>query len=366
MGSRHEILAGLSISLTGRFALQGQQALDGIRLWELYVNSHGGIAVGVHGRRPVRLVYYDDQSQVNRAEDNAVRLLQEDRVDVLFGPYGSGSTMAVARVSAEHQKLLWNHGGSSDEIFTRGHRYLVSTPSPASDYLREYPRWLARKAPDLRRICVAHSSRGTFAAQVARGVGEAASAVRVDRVDLVSWNDRPETAESLFRGLTSIGPEVLVLAGSFEGEVRIVQMRDLWPETISEVAAVAAGVQAFSRELDERAEGVVGPSQWEPGLPCEEMQGPDSDWFVRRFQERFGHPPEYTAAGSFAIGLVLVECARLAGSLEDDRLREVAVGLDFNTFYGRFLIDPATGRQIGHAMLLTQWQQGRKVVLPRL
>ena len=150
MSSKQEITVGLSISLTGRFSPQGQQALAGIRLWQSYLHAQGGIACSAHGQLPLRLIYYDDQSRLSRAQQHALRLLREDRVDVLLGPYSSGLTLAVAQVAEEHKKLLWNHGGSSDEIFNRGLRCLVSTPSPASDYLRGMPRWLAKNSPALR------------------------------------------------------------------------------------------------------------------------------------------------------------------------------------------------------------------------
>jgi ABC-type branched-subunit amino acid transport system substrate-binding protein len=175
MKSRQEILVGLSISLTGRFSAQGRQALDGLRLWQSYVNGQDGITIGQAAPRPVRVVFYDDQSRASLARANALRLLRRDCVDALFGPYSSGLTMTVAALAHEQGKLLWNHGGSSDEILIRGWQHLVSTPTPASDYLRDLPGWLERQAPTLRRICIVHSSRGTFASHVARGVAQAAA-----------------------------------------------------------------------------------------------------------------------------------------------------------------------------------------------
>jgi hypothetical protein len=83
----------------------------------------------------------------------------------------------------------------------------------------------------------------------------------------------------------------------------------------------------------------------------------------RNFQQRFACVPEYIGAGSFAMGLVFAECVRGAGTLEDDPLRQAAAGLDFNTFHGNFRLDPVTGRQAGHRVRLTQWQQGNRVVL---
>src|SRR5207245_7192404 len=104
---------------------------------------------------------------------NAPRFRAQARVDAVFGPYSSGLTMSVAEVAHQQGKVLWNHGGSTDEILNRGWQHLVSTPTPASDYLRDLPRQLARQAPTLRKICIVHSARGTFASYVARGVVQA-------------------------------------------------------------------------------------------------------------------------------------------------------------------------------------------------
>src|SRR5207302_5010668 len=89
MCSRSEVTVGLSISLTGRFRLQGQQALQGIRLWQSYINAQSGIALRNGKRRSVRLIWYDDRSQISCARENVLRLLREDQINVLLGPYSS-------------------------------------------------------------------------------------------------------------------------------------------------------------------------------------------------------------------------------------------------------------------------------------
>jgi branched-chain amino acid transport system substrate-binding protein len=357
-----QIVVGLSLSLTGSFARQGQQALNGIRLWQSYVNTAGGLDLG--GQAPaVRLLYYDDQSRASLAQQNVLRLQRDDRVNVLFGPYSSGLTLAVAPIAEQHGKILWNHGGSSDEIWYCGHRWLVSVPSPASDYLRELPRWLAAHAPHLRRICVLHSLHGTFVSHVARGLTEAVQALGRHSSEVVPLDFRKLGEDAIPRKLRSLRPEVAVVAGRFEEEVRLLRTRHRWPGTIELTAAVAAGVHAFYEELGDAAEGVIGPSQWEPEGHPGPIIGPDSEWFVRNFQKRFRKLPEYTAAASFAVGLVFAECARRASSLDDEGLRAAATELDLNTFYGRFRLDSTTGRQIGHRVLLIQWRQGRRVIL---
>jgi ABC-type branched-subunit amino acid transport system substrate-binding protein len=353
MDSSQEILVGLSISLTGRLSAQGRQALDGLRLWQSYVNGQDGAP------QLVRLLFYDDQSRASLARENALRLLCQDHVDALFGPYSSALSLTVAEVAYEQGKVLWNHGGSSDEIFNRGWQHLVSTPTPASDYLRDLPRWLEGQTPALRRICIVHSTRGTFATHIARGIVQTATSA--SSVQLISYSALD--VDALLRELHAAQPEILVLAGSFEQEIQMMRERRRWPASIRAVAAVAAGVQAFHDELGRAAEGVIGPSQWEAHATFSAGIGPDAFWFLRNFQKQSRRTPEYTAAGSFAVGLIFKECVRRAGSLQDNNLLATAAVLDCYTFYGRFRLDSASRRQVGHRILLIQWDQDHKVLL---
>jgi branched-chain amino acid transport system substrate-binding protein len=364
MCNKTEVAVGLSISLTGKFRPQGQQALQGIRLWQSYINAQGGIAVGNEEKRSVRLICYDDRSQISIARKNVFQLLRADQIDILLGPYSSSLTMAVVEIAEEYKKVLWNYGGSSDEIFSHGRRYLVGIASPASDYLRALPHWLAEEHPELRRICVLYSAGGTFGWQVARGILESVLVVAGQSVELVPINSSLENYDTILRTLFDIDPEVVVLAVTFPDELGTMRTRQHWPSTVRVVAAVAAGLGDFSAELAQIANGVLGPSQWEPGVTFPNIAGPSSDWFLDSFQRQFGQTPDYIAAGSFATGLVLTECIRRAASLDDEKLRSTASDLDCNTFYGRFRIDSRTGIQTGHRVLLIRWQGGHKVVLP--
>src|SRR6266851_10473176 len=106
------------------------------------------------------------------------------RLTFSLGPYSSSLTMAVMDIAEEYKKVLWNYGGSSDEIFNHDRRYLVGVASPASHYLRTLPKLLAEESPALTRICVLYSGKGTFGWRVARGVLESALGVARHSVHL--------------------------------------------------------------------------------------------------------------------------------------------------------------------------------------
>src|SRR5712691_13520548 len=110
MGNKTEVAVGLSISLTGKFRPQGQQALQGIRLWQSYINAQGGIAVRNGEKRSVRLIWYDDRSQISLARKNVFQLLQKDQIDILLGPCSSRLPLAVAGIAGARKRVLWECG----------------------------------------------------------------------------------------------------------------------------------------------------------------------------------------------------------------------------------------------------------------
>jgi hypothetical protein len=121
----------------------------------------------------------------------------------------------------------------------------------------------------------------------------------------------------------------------------------------------------FGDGLGGTAEGFFGPSQWEPAVGHRPDAGPTAAAFAARFRRRFGAAPEYPAAQAYAAGVVAQRCAAAVGSLRDELLRDAARGLSFATLYGAFALDPATGEQVGHDLVVVQWQRGaRSVVWP--
>ena len=354
-----KITVGISISLSGKFHLQGIQALRGVQLWVTYVNQEGGIYLKERAQSlPVEVIAYDDHSKMDRAKKNVVRLLKEDRVDILFGPYSSHLTLAVSSIAESEKKILWNHGGASDTICRQGWHHVVSVLSPASSYLHSLPSYLTMREPSLRRLLCLTASSGTFAAHVAQGLEEAAESCGLT-VIRVPFTSPIQDAKEIIEMSLSRSHDLLVGIGSFEDDIKIVRHLSAKRPMIT----VAAGSTAFGQRLGAMAEGVIGPSQWEAGLRCSHLDGPSPEWFSAHFKKEFGMPPDYTAAQAFATGVVIQEAIRRAGGLEDERLRNAVADLDIHTLYGVFRIEPKSGRQIGHQTLLVIWQGGEKVVI---
>ena len=217
------MLVGTSLSLSGRFRRQGDQARDGLQLWVEYARDAG--------QRPVpRLIVLDDESRASVAQAHARRLLAEHQVDVLVGPYSSGLVRAVAPIADAAGKVLWNHGGTSDAILQAGARRVVSVASPASDYLRSLPAWGRRRVPVVNRVMVLHAASGTFASEVARGAAEGARAAGCVDVRVVPFESPLLDASALCRKAAMWDPDLVVSVGTFEDDLAVARERATLPE----------------------------------------------------------------------------------------------------------------------------------------
>ena len=341
---------GAALSLSGRFAVQGEQARRGLLLWAEQAN--GG----------VELVVHDDASTRAGAAAGTDRLIVADRVDLLFGPYSSVLTIAAAEVSERHGRVLWNHGGSSDALDERGFARVVTLLTPASRYFEPVLEMAvdasAMGGRVARTVALAYGAAGTFPRAVAEGARRHASRLGLQ---IVYHGEYPAPVNEL----ATLRPDVVLGVGTTEADLTFAREIRRQRLSASLIALVAAPIEHFGAALGPDADGFCGPSQWEPTLQGQPDVGPTSADFAASFRQRFGVEPDYPAAQAYAAGLVAAECVRRAGSLDDSALREAAGTLDLTIFYGRFRLDPATGQQAGHQIVVVQWQTGwKKVVWP--
>lgn len=105
------IKLGLTTALSGPNSIFGTTAKNAIGLAIAELNASGGLL----GRR-VELVMYDDQLDPQKAQVNTRRLINDDKVAMLFGPAGSGAVLATVGLATASNLLFFNWIGQSDAI----------------------------------------------------------------------------------------------------------------------------------------------------------------------------------------------------------------------------------------------------------
>jgi len=120
------IRVGASMSIIGKsYSVQGGYGREGYLLCQKHANAQGGVL-----GRPIEFVIYDDASDERTATQLYEKLIAEDKVDAVLGPYGSAITDAVADVTEKHHKLMIAPNAATSSIWEKGRRYLIMVVSP--------------------------------------------------------------------------------------------------------------------------------------------------------------------------------------------------------------------------------------------
>ncbi|MGH2682403.1 MAG: ABC transporter substrate-binding protein, partial [Actinomycetota bacterium] len=247
------LVVGASLSLTGRYGFLGRLAAAGLRQVVHRARTRGGIRMGEERLAPELRVVDDGGTRagVRRALEEVAE------AGLLVGPYGSDLVDEAARWAAERGRVLWNHGGSADEVERLPG--VLSVPSPASRYLGQVLEAVAVFLPGARVLVAA--GRGLFGVSAALGARDAADRLGMTLVRTVAPEEMPEAPDA----------DVVLAAGTFAEDVELVRGLRARPAA---VAAVAAGISLFGPTLGPGAEGILGPSQWEEGARFSVDVGP--------------------------------------------------------------------------------------------
>jgi ABC-type branched-subunit amino acid transport system substrate-binding protein len=346
-----ELTIGAALSLSGGNVRQARMAAAGLVQAVEDLAGAGGVTVGGRTLLP-RLALLDDGG-TGKGLRHALDLLAG--ADLLIGPYGSGLSGEAGQWAAGHDRVVWNHGGSADEVETLP--WLVSLASPTSRYLAAVVEAIAGDVPGGRLLIGAGS--GSFGRAAAAGAAEAAAARGLEVAGVVAPDEVPDRIDA----------DVLLLAGSFDDDIAVLRRLTSRPRV---VAAVAAGLSEFRHAVGAgRAEGVLAPSQWEEGARFPVDVGPRAVEVLRGLRSRLapglapgtaGAHVEYPAAQAYAAVLLALHCTAQTGGTNDETLRAAARTLRCTTFFGHFALAP-DGRQSAHDLLVTQWRSATKCIV---
>lgn len=326
---------GVCLSLSGRFARFGRQAALGLQAWQLLDDA-------------ADLIIEDDHSDRHTLE--AVLPGVAERCDVLLGPYSTVLMRAAGRIASESGWLVWNHGGSGDDVEQAHPGHVVSVLTPASRYSEPFVRYLAGGDEDPGDLCVVHGP-GKFGRQVADGAALTATASGIPTVRAQPGGFPPP-------GLSARWD--LFSAGVFEQDVELVRTALGLADPPRRACSIAAGVYEFASMVDD-PEGVFGIAQWFPGDNHQVEIGPEEEAFLHVHHRLGGSAADYPAVQAAAGAVLATHCARTVGSTRREDLWAIGTSLDTSTLFGRFKIDPHTGTQIEHETVLIRWKDGEPV-----
>jgi len=341
------IRIGASMSLTGTYAKLGKNQHEGCKLCERDLNAKGGVL----GRK-VEIVVYDDQSMPATAVRLYEKLITEDKVDGVMGPYSSPVTEAAANVTEKYKKVMVSPLAATTSIFRKGRKYIFMVISPAEVYLEGLLDIAAKRG--LKTVAVINEDT-LFSKAAAAGATDLAKKKGLQVVFTEAYPKGNTDFSALLTKVKSLNPDVIAAGTYFDDAVALTrQMRELNVNPKMFGVTVGGDLPEFYDTLKQNAEYIYGSTQWEPSLPY-----PGNKEFFDSYKKEFGHEPSYHSAAGYAGCLIYAEGVKRAGSLDADKVREALLKLDMKTMFGEYKVDQ-DGFQVAHKMVLFQWHEGKK------
>ncbi len=362
------IVLGAAVSESGKYSTNGRHTQNGYNLAVKRINEGGGIKVGGKSY-DLKIIYYDDESTPARGAQLAERLIKQDQVKFVLGPYSSGLTKAIAPITEQYKIPMVEGNGASRSLFNKGYKYLFAVLSTSEQYLASAIALAAERAkaegrdPATLKVALAFEN-DPFSQDVRAGVIDD---VKKYGMQIVIDDKLPPELNDMSATLTKVKalkPDILVVSGHAKGAVLAVKQIAEQRVEVAMLAMTHCDSADIIGKFGAAAEYTLCASQWDRSLSYkDEWFGTAEDYAVT-FEKEYGYAPPYQAAESTAAVLTFVDAFQRAGSIDPEKVRDALAATDMQTFYGNIDFDE-TGKNIAKPMVLYQVQDGQfKVVAP--
>lgn len=370
------VVIGFTSSLTGSQEVSSKRQVNGLNLWMQQVNGAGGIKLSDGTVVKFEAVTYDDESAKERVQELYTRLVTEDNADFLISPYSSGLTAAASIIAEQNGKIMITAGAAEDDAYKTGNTSLFQLYTPGSQYLLSTVDMLKTLDPEAK-VAVVHEN-DKFSTAVVDGLKPYLESQGFEIVLEEGYASDTTDFGPVINKIVESGATVLLGGGHYPDGSTFARQLYERKAGLKFISLLVAPADSKFPELGDAALGVSTSSQWElsathtaeeAGALGKEFYGPTGEEFAAAYEAMTGDKPTYHVAGGYAAGLVLQKAIEDADSTDPERVKAALEAMDIFTFYGGIKFDTsaeAHGLQVGHAMVVAQWQKNDAGELKRV
>jgi len=356
------IKIGAALSATGKFSVEGKDSRQGYDTWAKWVNEKNG-GIEINGERyKAEIIYYDDESNADTAANLIQKLIDEDGVDFLLGPYSSGLTSGTSAIAEANDVIMVEGNGTSNTMFDRGFKNLFLVATIASDYTKSAIVALADKGAKTAVVAYEDTS---FPTAVANGAIDNLKAAGIEVLAVETYPKDVQDVSAIMTKFRDLKPDVFIGGGHYNDAVLFLNSaKELGFSPLGMLITVGPSNPKLVKELGADAAGVLGPTQWEASMAYTgQWLGSAAD-YAAYYESLWGEPPVYQSASATASALTLQLAIEAANSTDTAAVRDALHGLNVETFYGPISFDER-GVNTGKPMGTVQVQNGEiNVVAP--
>ncbi len=331
--SANVIKVGSAISFTGKKSRTGKLYVDSYNLAAKLINKNGGIKVNGKSYK-IKLIYYDDKSEATESSKLVEKLISEDKVNFLLGPYSSGITIPDSIVAQRYRTPMIEAGGASGKIFARHNKYIFGLLPSAAEYFKSTLEYLQTVNPKPSKIAILFAD-DKFDTSVAKGTNKIAKKMGYNIVLYEKYAEGQSDFTSALTKIKSKKPDVVLVAGHTEESLNFTQQAkelNVSPKMIS--LTVGPSESDFRKALGKDANYIYGVASWSTQMNFKGYLLPNTQEIVKLFKKTYGYQPDYHNAAGFVALCVLKNAIEQAGTLDKEKVRAEIAKTNLETIYG--------------------------------
>ena len=333
--SGEPIKIGFSMAMTGGLAANGKSALLAQKIWEEDVNAKGGLL-----GRPVKLVYYDDQSNPSTVPGIYTKLLDVDKVDLIIGPYATAQMAPAMPIVIQRNKVFVTLLGLAvnDEFkYPNYFAMIPSGPNAKPAFTKGFFDTAMAQNPKPQTVAIVAADQ-EFSRNASDGARENAQKAGLKVVYDKTYPPTTTDFAPIVRAIQATNPDLLVICSyppDSVGMVRAINEIGFKPKMMGG-GMVGLQATALKMQLGPMLNGFVNYDFW---LPVPKMQFTGVDELIKKYQAKaaaegvdaLGY---YMAPFGYAQLQVLQQAIEATKSIEDKKLADYIRGNTFKTVAG--------------------------------
>lgn len=300
------ILIGISLPLTGDFSEPGKGVGQGYEAWAKWVNENGGIL-----GKDVELKILDDQSTADRVASDYEKLINQDNVDLVFGPFSTRLVVPAAQVAKDYGFLFVEPAGAAEEVFTQGFDNLFyAAPAVADDHYNYLAEKIIAMPADQRPKTAAYAAMDDpFAQGTAYGLKEKLEAAGVETVVDEVYPPNTTDFATIAAKIASSEADIVVGGTQYQDAVNlIIALRQLDYQPKMAAFSTAPTNPEFPEAIGANTEGILSPTGY-----TETASYPSNVEFVEFYTAEYGTTPGEDQANAWTTGQVVAAAAEAVG-----------------------------------------------------
>ena len=338
--NKEPIKIGFSMAQTGPLGPNGQQALLGMKIWEEETNAKGGLL-----GRPVKLVYYDDQSNPSTVPGIYTKLLDVDKVDLVLGGYATNMVAPAIPVIIQKKKTfisLFALDVNAPFKYPKYFSVLPTGPKTQPSFTEGFYQVAMQQNPKPTTVALTFED-AEFSQNACEGARENAKTFGVKIVYDKSFPFNTPDLSPIVRAVQASNADLVIVCSYPLSSVNMVQAVNEANYKPKLIGGAMVGLQAtvFKNKLGPKLNGFVNYETW---VPTEKMMAPAAAFF-KKYQElapaaKVDPLGYYLGGWGYAYVSVLGDAVNGAKSLDDDKIAAYLRKTTFKTIMGDWAYGP--------------------------